>query len=202
MGIFKITPFNLTDYAGKIACVVWFCGCNMRCQYCYNTEIVLGEPYISDEDFCKFLDSRKNKLDAVVFSGGECTLAKSFLKLAKEVKKRGFLLKIDTNGTNLKILKEAIQLGLIDYIALDFKSLKEKFKDITNSNLYDEFMKTLKYLISINFDFEVRTTVHNSLLNSDDIHSMYKLLKEEGYNNEYFLQNFLDTGENFGNLKA
>ncbi|MGB2553795.1 anaerobic ribonucleoside-triphosphate reductase activating protein, partial [Campylobacter sp. MOP51] len=90
--------------------------------------------------------------------------------------------------------------NLIDYIALDFKAPSEKFHDITKSNLYENFIQTLEFLISINFKFEVRTTVHADLLCEDNISDMSKVLQNHVYNGTYYLQNFLNTGENFGNL--
>lgn len=200
-GIFEITPFTMTDYTDKICAVVWFSGCNMRCKYCYNAPVVLGDKSLSIDKFLNFLNSRQNKLQAIVFSGGECTLNQYFLKFAKEVKTRNFKLKVDTNGSNLDILKCAIDDNLIDYIALDFKAPKDKFKNITNSNLYENFIKTLEFLLSINFNFEVRTTIHFDLLNEDDISHMAEILYQKGYKKSYFLQKFLATNENFAELK-
>lgn len=199
--LFGITPFTTLDYPDKIAAIAWFAGCNLRCAYCYNAPIVLDKGKIDEEEFCAFLDKRINKLDGIVFSGGECTISRSFLNLAREVKKRGFSLKVDTNGTNLGILNTAIDENLIDYIALDFKAHAQKYRKVTSSNLYFEFTRTLEYLISINFNFEVRTTVHSDLLNEDDISNMAEILYEKGYRGDYFLQNFLNTGDNLGNLK-
>ncbi|MDO5045626.1 anaerobic ribonucleoside-triphosphate reductase activating protein [Campylobacter sp.] len=196
----SITPFTTLDFPDKTACVAWFTGCNMRCAYCYNTAVVLGEGFVSEDEFLQFLDRRVGKLSGVVFSGGECTISESFLPLAREVKRRGFLLKVDTNGSNLKVLKAAIDENLIDYIALDFKAPREKFQEITKSNLYENFIQTLEFLISINFKFEVRTTVHADILSEDDISKMSKVLEKHGYNGAYYLQKFLNTGENFGNL--
>ena len=174
----------------------------MRCLYCYNKNIVLGKGQISEEEFLKFLDKRVGKLSGVVFSGGECTLNPSFLKLAREVKKRNFKLKVDTNGTNSSILRKAISEKLIDYVALDFKSVKQKYKNITGSNLYEKFIETLRFLIKINFNFEVRTSVHADLLDENDITQMAKILEQNGYKGVYFLQGFLQTDDNFGNLKT
>ncbi|WP_156847178.1 anaerobic ribonucleoside-triphosphate reductase activating protein [Campylobacter ureolyticus] len=199
--IYSITPFTMLDYPDKLACIVWFSGCNMRCIYCYNTEIVKSSGVIENSEFLHFLDGRIDKLEAVVFSGGECTLNKDFLYLAKEVKKRNFSLKIDTNGSNLENLKKAIKLNLIDYIALDFKALKENYFLVTNSNLYEKFIKTLKYLISLNFPFEVRTTIHADIFTENDISKMAEMLEKFGYKGIYYLQNFLETGENFGVLQ-
>lgn len=198
--LYSLTPFTTLDYPDKTACIAWFAGCNMRCLYCYNVAVVQGDGQISADEFVKFLDKRKGKLSGVVFSGGECTINPLFLPLAKEVKSRNFDLKVDTNGSNLTALQSAISQNLIDYIALDFKAPPEKFRQITASNLYDDFIKTLKFLIGINFKFEVRTTIHADLLDEDDISKMSEILHLNGYKGIYYLQNFLNTNENFGNL--
>ena len=117
----------MLDFNEITACIVWFVGCNMSCIYCYNTQIATSEGKISNEEFNKFLKSRIGKLDGVVFSGGECTLCEDFLDLAKDVKRLGFLLKVDTNGSNPSVIKKAIELNLIDFIALDFKTKYFKF---------------------------------------------------------------------------
>jgi len=199
--IYSITPFTVLDYPDKTAAIAWFTGCNMRCLYCYNKAIVLAKGQVSKEEFLRFLDKRIGKLDGIVFSGGECTLSDEFLLLAREVKARGFKLKIDTNASNLPILKSAISQNLIDYIALDFKAVSEKFQKIVGINLYENFIKTLIFLINNNFKFEVRTSIHADLLNENDVSKMAKILEFYGYKGTYYLQNFLDTGENFGNLK-
>ncbi|NLK66103.1 MAG: anaerobic ribonucleoside-triphosphate reductase activating protein [Campylobacteraceae bacterium] len=193
-----ITPFTTLDYPDKLACIVWFSGCNMRCLYCYNAQIVEQKGTITKDDLFKFLNSRVGLLEGVVFSGGECTLNKEFTSLAKDVSELGFSLKVDTNGSNPSVLKEAIDY--IDYIALDFKAPKEKFSSITHSNLYDKFIETLEFLVDLDFPFEVRTTLHADLLDENDISNMAKTLESFGYKNSYYLQNFLDTGLNFGNL--
>lgn len=196
--IYDITPFTTLDYPDKLACIVWFAGCNMRCLYCYNFEIVNSKKDIGEDKLITFLKSRVGLLEGVVFSGGECTLNQNFTSLARKVKELGFNLKVDTNGSNLKALQKTI--NFIDYIALDFKAPKDKFKNVTSSNLYDEFIKTLKFLTHINFNFEVRTTIHSDLLDENDISKMAQILEKNGYKNSYFLQNFLNTGLNFGNL--
>lgn len=198
-GVFDITPLTMTDYADMLSAVIWFSGCNMRCKYCYNTQVVLEKPKISFKNVVDFLDKRQNKLEAIVFSGGECTINSNFLPLVYAVKQRGFKLKVDTNGSNLKTLKQAI--NLIDFIALDFKAPAYKFKSITHSNLYDNFIKTLEFLLSINFKFEVRTTIHTDILNEKDISYMAEFLYKKGYKNSYYLQGFLQTDLNFGSLK-
>lgn len=108
--IFDITPFSIVDFEGKISAVVWFCGCNMRCVYCYNTKIVSAtNGKFGADDLYEFLKMRRNKLDAVVFSGGECTNCHEILEILKCVKNLGFLNKIDTNGSNPDILAEILK---------------------------------------------------------------------------------------------
>lgn len=170
----------------------------MRCIYCYNKNIVLSKGKISKNEALNFLKSRVKKLQGVVFSGGECTLDDDFLPLLKEAKALGFSTKVDTNGSNLEILKKAI--NFIDYIALDFKALNSEYKLITNSNLYDKFIQTLRYLISIDFPFEIRTTVHPDFFSEHDISLMSNILENMGYKGTYYLQNFLETGNDFGSL--
>ena len=167
--IYSLTPFTLLDYPHKSACILWFAGCNMRCLYCYNPEIVLGKGSLSFENILSFLQSRKNLLDAVVFSGGECLLHKKIIPLITEVKKMGFLVKVDTNGSQPKVLQELIQKELIDCIALDFKAMPGNFEKITQSKLFIPFEKSLLLLLQSGIPFEVRTTVHSDLLNKKDI---------------------------------
>ena len=132
--IYSITPFTLLDYPHQSACILWFAGCNMRCLYCYNPEIVLGKGKLTFQHALDFLHTRKNLLDAVVFSGGECLLHKNCLEFIATVKKMGFLVKIDTNGSKPKVLHTLLHQQTIDYIALDFKSLPNTFEKITQSN--------------------------------------------------------------------
>lgn len=197
--ISSFTPFTMVDYPGKIACVIWFSGCNMRCKYCYNVKAVLDQGTTSVDDIKAFLSDRKGILDGVVLSGGESTLNIHFKELLDYAYDLGYSIKVDSNGSNLDVLKASIDK--IDYLAIDFKSTKDKYKDITNSNLYDKTIETIKYLISIDKPFEVRTTIHTSLLNEDDINSMIKVLESIGYNNTYYLQKYQYIGPTIGNLE-
>lgn len=199
--IYDITKFTHLDYPDHLACIVWFSGCNMRCDYCYNRDIVFAKDGdFSYRDVLEFLKSRVNLLDAVVLSGGEAT-SHELLEFCKEIKELGFLIKLDTNGTNYSCVEELLALKLIDYVALDYKAPKEKFTQITHSNRYNEFSKTLDLLIGSSIEFEVRTTLHNDLLDVDDVNKIIKELKSRGYKNSYYIQSFLDTGSNIANLE-
>lgn len=174
----------------------------MRCDYCYNKDIVFaknGEH--SFEDILTFLKSRKNLLDAVVLSGGEAT-THNLIEFCQDIKEIGYKIKLDTNGTNPSQIKKLLELELLDYVALDYKAPEAKFKQITYSNKYKEFSDTLDMLIESSIEFEARTTLHNDLLYVEDINDIISDLKSRGYNNKYYLQEFLDTESNIGNIQA
>lgn len=190
--IYDISPFTLLDYPNKSACILWFTGCNMRCLYCYNPDIVLGKGKMSIEDARHFLQKRKKLLQAVVFSGGECTMHPALLQLAQEAKAMGYLVKVDTNGSRPAIMMELIRRNLLDYVALDFKGLGERFKHITVSNLFGAFEETYALLQANKIPFEVRTTVHSELLSLEDLQEMISYLENKKYVGTYYLQSALN----------
>jgi len=200
--VYDLTPFSHLDYPEHLSCIVWIAGCGLRCDYCYNKDIVLAQNgKMSFNDVLSFLDTRVNLLDSVVISGGEAT-RQNLIPFCKEIKQKGFKIKLDTNGINFKHIKELVDLNLIDYIALDYKSPKYKFAKITHTVIskFDTFGQTLEYLININFDFEVRTTIHADLLNEDDINFIINDLKNKNYQGTYYLQNYLDTNTTIGDM--
>lgn len=172
----------------------------MRCSYCYNSKIVEGEGILSNQELFDFLKSRVGKLDAVVLSGGECTLNPDLIELCEEIKELGFKIKIDTNGLNPDILKELVDFSLVDFIALDYKAPAKKFKHITQNNSIEKFYKTLDMLIDKKFPFEVRTTVHSNLLDENDINSIILDLKKRKYQGTYYLQNYLHVEDTIKKL--
>jgi pyruvate formate lyase activating enzyme len=197
--IYSITPFTLLDFPDITACILWFAGCNMRCVYCYNPDIVLGKGKISYEEVLKFLSTRKNLLEGVVLSGGECTMHKDLIPFAETINSEGFKIKIDTNGSRPDVIKALTERNLVQYVALDFKAPPGKFYEITKSDFFHEFQQTLRILISGKIPFEVRTTVHSGLLDKENIHQMIDILKEINYPGTFYLQNFLNNVPNLGN---
>lgn len=165
----------------------------MRCLYCYNPDIVLGKGKIDFDAVLTFLKTRKGLLDGVVLSGGECTLHKNIIDFIKEIKTMGFTVKIDTNGSNPKILNSLIHDQLIDYVALDYKSLPHTFKKITQSGLFSEFEESLKLLIQSNIPFEVRTTFHSSLISENDFIQMIEYLETQNFEGNYYIQHFMNN---------
>ena len=125
-GLQKLT---LLDYPGYIACTVFTGGCNMRCPFCHNGSLALGQGglNISTEELLAFLDSRAGRLEGVCISGGEPTLHPDLPDLIREIKSRGFKVKLDTNGTNPEMLLSLINDGLLDYVAMDVKNSPEKY---------------------------------------------------------------------------
>lgn len=200
--IYDLTTFTHLDYPNHLSCIVWFSGCNMRCDYCYNKDIVFAkEGKKSYNEILNFLNTRVGLLEAVVLSGGEATSHELTL-FCKKIKELGFKIKLDTNGTNFNAIKELLNLNLLDYIALDYKAPQSKFTQITHSNRWSDFSKTLDMLINKNFDFETRTTLHADLLDETDINEISTDLKKRGYNKPHYIQEFRDTGSNIGDIKA
>lgn len=197
--IASITPFTFQDYPNHNAAIFWFMGCNMKCSYCHNPDLVLGRYNVIPLDkIMKFLQARQGLLDAIVLSGGECTLVKDIFGFVNIIKSLGFKVKIDTNGCSPDVIKKLIKDDLIDYVALDFKGTKEKFKNITNLNGFELFKKTLNILKASKIDWEIRTTFHPDFLNTKDIQEMVKLLCDNGIENPLILQR-VRAGNNLGN---
>ena len=200
--IYDITKFTHLDYPGHLAAIIWFSGCNMRCDYCYNKEIVFAKNGdITIPKALDFLSSRVSLLDGVVLSGGEAT-AYNLIEFCQAIKKMGFSIKLDTNGTYHNNFKQLLDLQLLDYVALDYKAPQEKFTQITHSRRYDEFSKTLDILLASDIEFEVRTTVHSDLLSVTDINAIITDLIQRGYTKDYYIQEFLDTKTSIAEMKT
>ena len=198
--LYDITKFTQLDYPDKLACILWFAGCNYRCKYCYNPDIVFGATNISENEIFAFLKTRINKLDAVVLSGGEPTLYRNLIDLCFKIKKLGFKVKLDTNGSNYKKVSDLIEKNRLDMIALDYKAPKIKFAKVAGIDIWDEFSETLNLLNYSNIKFEVRTTVHSDILNEDDIYKIIDDLYSRKYQGVYSLQNFLKNTRTLGNI--
>lgn len=186
--IHSITPFTLLDFPDRVACILWFAGCNMRCVYCYNPEIVLGKGKLGIAETEAFLRARQGLLQGVVFSGGECTSHKSMPALAAMAKQLGYASKVDTNGSRPQVLEGLLGGELLDYVALDFKALPHRYLDITKSQLFAQFEESLSLLLASGIPFEVRTTVHSALIGKDDLAAMADYLRSKGYAGNYYLQ--------------
>jgi pyruvate formate lyase activating enzyme len=189
-GIQKLT---LIDYPGKLAAVVFLCNCNFRCPWCYSSELVLPEkikkqPEVSEKYVFEFLKERKNLIEGVVLCGGEPTMTKELLSLVKKIKKEGFFVKLDTNGSDPKILKELIDKKLVDYVAMDIKAPKEKYKEFTGSKIdVKKIQQSVDILKEGKIDYEFRTTVVPEFHNREELLTMARWISGA---KRYYLQNF------------
>jgi len=203
--ISSLTPFTFQDFPDHTACIVWFFGCNMRCGYCHNPELVVGRAKRIDADHLeRFLKARRGLLEGVVLSGGECTLSPGLPAFAADLKALGYKVKIDSNGTRPKVLRRLVENGLVDFIALDFKAPPTKFVAVSGAKAFDDFWESLQILALAGVGKEVRTTVHGDQLDRADLEDMLGLLRQAGYAGAYVLQNFRGgSGERtLGNLPA
>ncbi len=173
----------------------------MRCQYCYNPDIVFSKGNQSTEDVLDFLKHRKGLLEGVVLSGGEATEYIGLIEFCHSIKFLGYKIKLDTNGINTEVIINLLEAKLIDSIALDYKAPRSKFYEISKNRNFDSFESTLVYLLTCKADFEVRTTLHSDLLDEDDINAIIDDLVQKGYTNTYYIQNFQSDLPTINNLQ-
>ena len=195
-----ITPLTFLDYPKKAACIFWYRGCNLRCPYCYNPDLALAKMK-GNVDEIAFLRERVNFLDAVVLSGGESTLVPGLPNLCRQIKELGYLIKIDTNGSNPHILKELMEEKLLDYVALDHKMPAARTWSLPGgAKLFERFSESLRLLKEYELPHEVRTTVHPDLLDEADILQMVREAAALGYEGTYYLQFFFQTDNTLGHM--
>jgi pyruvate formate lyase activating enzyme len=184
--------FSLIDYPKKICAIVFTQGCNFRCPYCHNPELVnpeLFEVPIPEGNILSFLANRRGKLDAVEITGGEPTLQSDLIDFMSELKKFDYLVKLDTNGSNPGIISEAIERGIVDYLAMDVKAPLERYQEITNSRVDPAKIEhSIELIMSSGLDYEFRTTVVKSQLGKRDILEIGRLIRSS---KRYVLQKFV-----------
>lgn len=194
--VFSLSSFTMLDFPDHTACIIWMAGCNMRCPYCHNPQIVKGKGKLEISAVLEFLQKRQGLLDGVVLSGGEATSYPHLLSLMSRIKDLGYAIKLDTNGTRPKVLKAAIQSGLIDYVALDYKAPRDKFRNVSGISKFEEFSSSLDLLCrQSSLPFEIRTTVHTALLQEDDINQIILDLDQRGFQGTYYVQNFISDND-------
>ena len=197
-GLQKLT---LLDFPGKVACTLFTKGCNMRCPFCHNASLVVRaneqKPYDNGE-LLGFLKKRHGLLDGVAITGGEPTLWPGLYDFIAEVKKIGYDVKLDTNGTRPDILKKLVNDGLVDYVAMDIKNCREKYgATVGFDESYDlsPIDKSIAFLMSGKVDFEFRTTVTREHHTANDIVKIGEWIHGS---EKYFLQQFKDSGDIIG----
>jgi len=186
MDIRGLTRFSLIDYPGKIACVAFVAGCNFRCPFCQNPTLVLRpetQPPTSPGELYAFLERRRGKLDAVVFSGGEPTLYDDLPEVAAGCRERGFLVKVDTNGARPALLRRMLAGGLPDAIAVDYKAPAQAYPEVAACalpGLAEAVAETIRLALAAGILLDVRTTVHRDILSPNDLRQMRRELDALG----------------------
>lgn len=190
-GLQKLT---LLDFPQVVSCIVFTQGCNFRCPFCHNSALVEGEneEVISAEEIFDFLKKRKGLLDGVVITGGEPLIQKDIRDFVERLKEMGYLVKLDTNGTNPQKLKELVEAKLIDYVAMDIKNSPEGYEKATGvATLLDKVTESKDFLLKATVPYEFRTTVVKGIHTKESLISLAKWI--EGAH-QYFLQQYKDSG--------
>lgn len=186
---------TLVDYPEKIACTIFLFGCNFRCPYCHNPELVDGKlarevKTYSEEEVLDFLKENRNFLDGVCITGGEPTLNNELPEFMRKIKALGYTVKLDTNGTNPGMLAQLLKEKLVDYVAMDFKAPFEKYEKVVNANANLDDLKKSLNIIKEFPDYEFRITVVPKLTTKNDLIEIAKFLKKQNANKAFYLQHF------------
>ncbi len=197
-GLQKLT---LLDFPGYVACTLFTKGCNMRCPFCHNATLVTeaqSRKMYKNEEILAFLKKRAGVLDGVAITGGEPTLMTGLYDFMVEVKKLGYKIKLDTNGTRPEILKQLVYGGLLDYVAMDIKNCRERYGETVGLDEgYDltPIQESIDFLMGGNVDFEFRTTVSRTFHTEEDIVRLGEWIEGK---EKFYLQQFKDSGNLIG----
>lgn len=199
MKIGGFSKLTLLDFPGCVACIVFTSGCNFRCPFCHNASLVThtkDSEDISEDEILSYLKKRKGLLDGVVITGGEPLLQNGIEDFIIKVRDLGYKVKLDTNGSFPDKLKNLLDKGLLDYVAMDIKNSKEKYSATAGCevNLAD-IEKSISHLENSGVGYELRTTVTQELHNQEDIKNIALWIKKSP---KYFIQNFKNSGDIVG----
>lgn len=195
MRIGGMQKLTLLDYPGKVACTVFMSGCNLRCPYCHNPGLVLPERMdgreISVAEVLRFLEQRKGKLDGVCIAGGEPTLQPRLPEFLESISNLGYAVKLDTNGTNPRMLKVLLQEGILTYVAMDVKNSPSRYAETCGGvDVLPEVQESAALLLNGTIEYEFRTTVCKPLHAEKDMEEIGSWLRGA---KRYFLQAFVDS---------
>ncbi len=169
MKIGGLQKLSLLDYPDHLCAVIWTVGCNLRCPYCYNVRLVRGDvPLISEEHVMGFLEERKDRLEAVCVTGGEPTLQPDLLKFLGDIREMGYLVKLDTNGTRPDVLREIIERGSVDYLAMDVKTSFHRYHLMGDVDP-DDIRESMELIRSSGIEYEFRTTLVPGVVFPEDV---------------------------------
>ncbi len=192
MNLGGIQKSSFVDYPGKLSCVIFLSGCNFNCPYCHNPSLVRGSSecpaMLKGDGLYDFLESRRDFLDGVVISGGEPTLQKNLVTLCERIKGLGYSVKLDTNGSRPKELKDLIERGLVDYVAMDIKTDPVCYNSLVASKCEpDNLLSSIRTIMDLSPDYEFRTTCVRGFVGNETIKRIVEII--EGAN-LYALQTF------------
>ena len=193
MTINGMQKLTLLDYPGNVACLIFTQGCNFRCPFCHNSGLLDMNnncEKIDEKEVFKYLEKRKGLLDGVCISGGEPLLQKDIEYFIRKVKDLGYKVKLDTNGSSPKKLKQLIEEGLIDYVAMDIKNDFLNYdKTAGMCTNIDNIKKSIEIIENSNIEYEFRTTIVKQF---HDVGKLEKIIQYIGPNARYYIQNYQD----------
>ncbi len=200
MNVQGLQKLTLLDYPGKMACTIFTAGCNLRCPFCHNSRLVINQEKqseYSEEEIFAFLKKRAGVLDGVAITGGEPLLQNDIEDFIRSVRDFGYSVKLDTNGTFPEKLRDLVEKGLVDYIAMDVKNSPELYAETVGISGYDisKIKESIDFLLEGKVDYEFRTTVvreFHSVFGMNGLGEMIKGAKR------HYLQGFIDSGELIG----
>jgi len=186
-----IEKLSVIDFPGKTCCIVFLADCNFRCPYCHNPDLIRNPqnmPDITEKEVLDFIESRKKWVDGVCITGGEPCLHKELPSFIRSVKERGFIVKLDTNGSRPEMVKSLIDEGLLDYIAMDVKAPPERYPDVAGVKVdIEKIRETVDIIMKSGVEYEFRTTLVPRLFGRDDMEKIGRWLNGA---KRFFLQNF------------
>lgn len=197
MVIHGLQKLTLLDYPGQVACTIFTAGCNFRCPFCHNASLVI-ETYknkvITEEEIFSFLKKRQGILDGVCVTGGEPLIQSGIEEFLRKIKEMGFMVKLDTNGSFPEKLKNLVDAGLVDYVAMDIKNSPESYGKTIGIEGYDikKIKRSVEYLMSGVVSYEFRTTVVRQFHQRIDFEYIAQWIKGA---DKYYLQQFVDSGD-------
>lgn len=193
MKISGLQKLTLLDFPGSTACIIFTQGCNFNCPYCHNSELldIKKAAELNTEEVMDFLKTRKPLLDGVVITGGEPTIQSDLKDFIKEIRALGYKVKLDTNGSTPKVLEDLLKEKLLDYVAMDIKTVFTQYESITKINgSVDNVKKSIDILKNSNIPHEFRMTI---IKNRHSIKDIIAVCEYVGPNDKLYLQNFEDS---------
>ena len=200
MNIQGFQKLTLLDYPGKMACTLFTAGCNMRCPFCHNSRLVINpsqQTEFTEEEILTYLKKRKGILDGVAITGGEPLMQKDIDTFIEKVRALGYPVKLDTNGTYPEKLKDLVNRGLVDYVAMDIKNSPELYSETVGIGGFDltKINESIEFLLEGKVDYEFRTTVVRELHSVFSVEGIGKMIKGA---KRHYIQAFIDSGELIG----